>query len=760
MKLLGRERNRRGLVLLFAELICVLLLLPGCFRKAELAASFEGRDMELAEETEGQPVYRSAQIPLAPGVYQVRVWADLGEGQTFSVKMEGEDANYHTLRENGVIVFSGEDYLEFPVYAVDRIPSAYLQFWFQNVGTEGLLKAEIYKTGQGNRFLFLLALAAFVLLDLLLAFRRKILEGKISKRQQTVVWTLIAGVLLAYFPYLTDGFMLGYDTTFHLSRIANLTAALRQGGGWPVYVQPGWLFGHGYAVSLFYSDLFLLLPAFLYGNGFSLMAAYKILILLVVAATGGIAYHSFYQCVRDEYAALAASMMYLLMPYHLVNLYNRGALGECMAMAFLPLVFCGVYLLYTQDVTGASYRNYKWYIVWGASGVLQAHVLSTEMMVLAFLFIGIVFWKRTFRKRTFWQLAEAAGIALLLNLWFWLPMVSMLGADRYRLQEITGDAIQSGGVTADMLLQTFPRMGNTLFGVQSGAPVQVGAAALLLIALYLIWAFRTGKGNRICNVLAVFSILGIWMSTRYFPWDALARLPLAKRLITTLQFPWRLLVLAGPAVSLLAGFFFLRVKELGGSAVRTARNILIAAFWLLAVYHVNSIAFQAPAAYLYAAEGMGTIQVGNGEYLLEETALEQLRYHGPAAEEGLQWSGYEKQGTTVWVSLKNTAEEMRRLEVPLTGYRGYAVTADPDRGDPVPRVSEQVGEHGDLILEVPAGYQGDIRIAYEGFPVFSVAESVSWISLLALAAAFLRKAVRSAASVRHRSTPPEAATNK
>ena len=49
-----------------------------------------------------------------------------------------------------------------------------------------------------------------------------------------------------------------------------------------------------------------------------------------------------------EVGALAA-ILYMLMPYHLNDMYIRNALGEFLSYIFIPLVFLGLYKIFQKD---------------------------------------------------------------------------------------------------------------------------------------------------------------------------------------------------------------------------------------------------------------------------------------------------------------------------------------------------------------------------------------------------------------------------
>lgn len=728
-----RKKCNPFVLLLIVELLVILVLLPGCFRQEKRIGLFYGEDLQaLATQADNHIEVCGNQMTLTPGVYRLRVQTKLLEEQSLYVEMKCEYAYFKALRTNGITVLPCTDSADVTVFVLDKVPTAYVYCEFYGVSTDGLVQLEIYKTGMGNRMLLFIVLAFFGALDFMLGFRRQILEGRITHRQQAVFWTLAAGILIAYFPYLTDYFSFGADSLFHWSRIAFLKNSLLQGGGFPVRVQSTWLNDHGYAVSLFYGDLFLYIPALLQIIGFSVMTAYKMFVLLILAATALVSYFSIKKCVKDEYAALFGSMIYLLVPYHIFNVYSRGALGECLAMIFLPLVCCGMYLLYTEDVTSEEYKKYKWYVIWGMSGVLQSHIISTEMTVLLMAIFCAVFWKKTFRRKTFYQLLQTAIIALLLNMWFWLPLLYMMKSDAYLLDALPQGEIQSRGILFAGLFQWLPNKGNAQNGMYDCEPVQVGAAVYILLSAYALRRRRTGKKDTPCTAFAVFSVATIVMSTRYLPWNAIAKLPWIGYVVSSLQFPSRWMVPATVFAAFFAAFFFLQTKENGGTLLRTVVGIAAAVTVVSAVYHVNSIAFEAAPVYLYDAGNMGTKSVGNGEYLLAGTQVSEFSYHEPTAEEGLIWSDYEKNGTNIRISLHNTTDGIRYLELPLIGYKGYhAASLLPAAAETeLPYITEERGAHGDLRLAVPAGYQGEISVAYKGFAVFHVAEAVSLVSLL------------------------------
>ena len=306
--------NRKGIfLLLLIEAVWIILLLPGCFRRPEIL------DHNPGDKTE-----------LAPGVYEIRIENHLENGQSATVELKSDEAFYRALRTNAVTIGPEDGTVAISAWVIQKTTDAYIQCDISGSSGEGsgTVRVELYRTAKGKRILLALSLLCAALLDGILVFRRGILDGRITKKEQIVFWTLLAGILTAYFPYLTDYLTLNGNTTFYLARIVKLSEGIGRGIG---FMAPG--------------DLFLLIPAGLKMLGFSMMTAYRFFLLLLVSATAIIAYHSLYFCVREEYAALLGSMVYLLLPYHLMVLYDRGAVGEYIVMAFLPMIFGGGYSL-------------------------------------------------------------------------------------------------------------------------------------------------------------------------------------------------------------------------------------------------------------------------------------------------------------------------------------------------------------------------------------------------------------------------------
>ncbi len=739
-------------ILLIVEILILLILIPLCFRQEKLVYSVS--DVSGGIEA-GISVFEGERFTVRPGVYQVRAYTEVLQDGYVYVHAACDDSSFRAFRCNGEVLYPDQNYQSFEVYVSEKIDSAYVTLSFNSENQAIIDSLEVYRVNLGERMLAFLFVLGSIGLDFLLVFRDGILSGRVKKEQQVVFWGLLLSILLAYFPYMTDYFSGAADISFHWMRIEGLTQTLRQGNQFPVRVQSYWLYDHGYAVSSFYGDLFLLIPVFFRFSGFSLMSAYKMFVFVVMAATAVIAYYSFKRCTKHTYAALFGSIIYMLAPYRIYNFYNRGAVGEYLAMAFLPLVICGMYRLYTEDVENKSYKNAKIPLILGLSCILNSHLLTCEMTVVFMLAICIVFFKKTFRKQTFMQLVQAAVICLLVNAWFWVPLLKMMASDTYFLSGIISKDIQYMGTWFAEIFQLYPNQGAAQSGMYNAEPFQMGIASLIMLVTVLVvlirnlvWKKREDKNpyDKIMIFWSVLVLFSWFMSTRYFPWDMISQIPVIQFLATALQFPTRLFSPVSVFCGVSAAFFFLwfeyecKERIADETIVINLKKGIMCLLLILAagsaLYHVNDIAYNRSPIWLYNAENMGTVSVVNGEYMLEGTAVGDYHYHGPIADEGLEWSEYDKNGTSIELSLKNTTNAETFAELPLIGYKGYALKGD---GGVLPYITEERGAHGDLRIAVPGGYEGSIEVYYKGFLSFRIAEAISALTMAAIIAWWIYK---------------------
>ncbi len=565
-----------------------------------------------------------------------------------------------------------------------------------------------------------------------------------------VTGALAVVTIVASFPATTGNTYLGHDLFFHLTRIEGLKDGLLS-GQFPVRINPDFYRGYGYANSVMYGELLLYFPAFLRIAGISLSSAFNAYIFLVNFLTGASAYWCFSRICRDKISGMTAAILYVMTPYRLMDLYIRAAVGEYTAMIFIPPVIYGMYRIYTEDTEKKEYGYCFLTLTAGLSGLIQTHILTGEMVMIFILAVCVLFIKRTFQKPRFIALIKTAGATILLNLWFLVPFIDYYFTQDLRLRVgLQTGRIQKTGAHFTQLFSLFNRYawGNVNGGGETAIgdeiPLSLGLAFLPGLVLCLCMIFTAWREERKAAKQAIcflaMGFLATWMATIYFPWDRVVDLARGLgSLFTSVQFAWRYLspasALAAAAVA--CGLALLRRKEREGNQLFCSAAAGLSILACVAGMYFMTECVNTGTSLQWNELGADThVAAMNGEYVLCKAQYDVIReVTDPRVFEGVSIENYEKSGTNVRFDVKGGGTDGYIL-LPLLAYKGYAARSD-DGVITNSNLSE--GPAAELRVNIPAGYSGTVRVSFKGFWYWRAAEIMSWCSLAALVAMYVKE---------------------
>ncbi len=551
------------------------------------------------------------------------------------------------------------------------------------------------------------------------------LDWKESSARKTYLWLLSLG-LLATIPFINGYLIKGQDMSFHLNRIEEICAGL-QDGQFPVRIQPDTLNGYGYAAPLMYPELFLYLPALLRAAGVSMVTAVGLFMLLVNMATGAIMYFCAGRMFSSRFTALVCSLLYALAIYRLINCYTRFALGELLAMTFMPLLVYGLY-----EVLKGNPDRWPW-LTAGICGVLQSHVISTLFAVMITFLFCLIFIRKVFEKSRFFALMKSGLWSVILNLWFLVPFLHMFreelntGSMQLQFEKIALSFVQ--------IFQVFSRaQGDTSFvgeSLNGKMSLCLGIALIFFSAccLYGI-AVKAWRRERtmpcVCLGLGIFFVL---MTTQWFPWDILFRVPLFEKGISFIQFPWRFLSCAAVFLTFSAGAGAEWLKEQCGSPCSVLAAALILAI-LPACYYMDD--FARGDIYLMKEELPDRDDIAGGEYLYTGTDVAWLkdREAVPLSDDpDFSVTDFQKQGTSMVMEyrLDGTESSGAVVEMPVLYYPGYIAVWEGE-GENQQLLEISRGKNQLAELSVPAG-EGVIVMKYQGLTAWRMGFYISLIGL-------------------------------
>lgn len=746
-------KNKKCRLLFIAEALLLLTGLIGLASGERMAG--DERTMEITldagEYVAGQGYYIDESYgyngafltartgKLCPGVYRLGLVLEAGDNEVSSFQIESESGRFHSVLSNAVSIYGGAEEQTAQFYVRGGREAAKIIINYG--GGEPLLirRIEVVRTNAGSRIFLCLTLAGAALVNTLVMLYGYMKKYPVPPEKKMVWFGVPALAVLASLPLFVDYMIVGADSSFHWMRIEALAKSISQ-GNIPPRIESMWLYGHGYANSIFYCDTFLTLPALMRLIGFDMNTAYGVYVFAVNLATAAIAYLCFRGCFRDSRIGMFGSMLYTLTPYRIYNIYNRGAVGEYTAMVFLPLLAYGFYRIFTDDITEKTYRRNWMLPAFGFSGLIQSHVLSCEIVGGFAILLCLILIKKVFRRQTFAVLMKTVLGTAALSLWYLVPFLDMMMSGNYYFSRNAGNLIQRRGILPAHIFYTMQAAGSSSrfgeTGLLDTEPIGVGMAVLLGVGAFWLarafWRDRQDKKTDKAAVTAfILGVLALAASTCYFPWDALHSWnKWSALLVSMLQFPTRLTIIPVICMTFVSCVGASLVLEHGERFWRNTFFVIVCGLALVfSLYQTNDILVKKESLIrLYTAEGMGHSCILGGEYLPEGTSRN-YSYHEAVSPEGVEVISFDKENLDTVTQLRTRAEEGEYwLELPLLLYKGYRAQ-DMETGE---SFAIQAGENQVVRVLLPSGYSGNLHVWYAGMWYWRAAEFISLAALSAV----------------------------
>lgn len=679
----------------------------------------------------------SSSFLLKKGAYRIRLKYHTDADQKNTVLVTPYSEKYNPVKTNAVTLYSGQNETDYICYVSSKCEAA-LNVNYAGEGEFTIYGADIVKTNILQREVIAIAFLLFAIIDVLYVLVRK---GFFTKERK-VTWLLLSACcILASLPLLTDYMVMGSDYIYHLLRIEGVKDGILS-GYFPVRIYPEWIYGYGYIDAVMYGNFLLYFPAGLRLIGFSVTFSYKAFILLVNILTVISSYICFKKIFKDKKAGILASFLYVLMPYRLVALYNLSRAGVFCAAIFLPVVLLGLYKIFTDDINDKKYK-YNFIIAsFGICGVLWNHVLTTEIIAVFIIIFCLILIKRTFKLKRFIQLLSTLLVSFAASLWFIIPFLDNYMNQNLQIKNVSARTIQSRGLFPAQLFAFFIKQDTnyTMYGqggMQSSLTLTVGFTIVLGLFLFLVAAaLNEEKKNKYVMtgmLFTLFSVLTGWMCTMFFPWDVLQESnPLFKTLISSLQFPPRLLMVLSIFMIMASLCAYMLFKEKGKIADAIALGLIILSVISTLFYSSELLNVNAPFR-LYDVPEFGTGFTSGSEYIFDEIKSnynDLLTYRDAIPSGNVEMTDYSKDGLDCVVNCINESGENGFVDLPMLFYIGYSAK-DLDTGENMTCI---FGDRCDIRVIIPQGYAGRFEVKYTGRGYWRIGDLLSALTIIAVGA--------------------------
>ena len=529
-------------------------------------------------------------------------------------------------------------------------------------------------------------LAALILL-LIVGLWLKSRHGMIDKEHLEAICVLGLAVLIIAVPILHEDTVGGADVDFHTARLMNLADGLRS-GQFPVRAGGFSYNGYGAITSVFYPDLLLYPYAIMINCGASLACVMNIARVIITAMAAMMMYTAAKRIFNNHVHALCSAVVYVCAP-HFLGVMWGFTLGQMQAMAFFPLVIWGIWEVIYGD------KNRWTILVFAATLVFQSHMLSVLLCALVACAVGIICLPRIIKDKRLGTIVKAIVVTLLMNLFMVIPMITSY------LNGTNSLPIQFGFVNSAVPIREL-----LIADKMTGFPVLLGCVCAVTYAERKDGAWKIAKRMGIAGSICAL------LCTSIIPWSYIVIL--TNELITLLQFPYRFMSLALPLLCLCAGYGYEAIFR--GKSVHTAIIVLaisVAVVWPAVDAVINGN--------IYIEFGMGSNPyVNTPEYQIEGTDVNDTRDRTAHLFGDVQLTSYKKDGTQIVAEI--ASEKGGSIEFPLFAFDGYAAELDGQRLD-IAR-----GDNNRMLVDIPAGTNGTLRIWFEGKMLWRAADALSLLS--------------------------------
>ena len=372
---------------------------------------------------------------------------------------------------------------------------------------------------------------------------------------------IIAASLIASIP-LINLRIYGTDDGFvHMLRIFG-TEQILKAGIFPPFIYSKFANGFGYAINLFYSPFVTYGPLFFRIFGLHYYTCLKLFAYSTILISCFTMYNFLYEVSKKREIAILGVVIYAFIPYRLETIFNRFAIGEFTAYIFFPMLFHGLFNL----LKGDGKKHY--YIAISAIGLILTHTISTEYSAI-FALLYIVFnFKQLKNKGVIRKIAINVIFILAITAFFTVPLMEHKILGNYVIFNSTSmrslpSDVQNSTIKISQLVKDI--------GEVNGVSFKIGIPLIILTLLGIVSYKKVDKNIKSEYItFAVIAMISLAMVTKLFPWIIMPKI------LTTLQFAWRMLAFFEFALSIICAINLYYFVEMIAKDKENLYNVLFA----------------------------------------------------------------------------------------------------------------------------------------------------------------------------------------
>ncbi len=351
-----------------------------------------------------------------------------------------------------------------------------------------------------------------------------------------IVIFFILVTLIISTPLFRSGFYTSHDGPGHLERLVDFSQAIID-LQIPVRISQKTEFGIGYPFFFFNYPAPYFLAAVIHFLGFSFIDSWKVLMFLATFISG-LGMYLYLRLRFTNLGSILGSLCYMFAPYHLLNLYVRGAFPELFSLSLIPWLFFAI------DRTNKSFL----FLAVIFAIFVPSHNITVAIFTPVIIFYVFLLYFENKDQKIIKNSLQGFLLGLSISAFYWIP-------DFY-YQHLTN--IRSLANTYNQNFEQLSKLiysvwgfGGSNVGLERGemAP-QIGPLYLVLVMFSLYQLYRSNQNKKYLLFYLIFFLISV-----LFIIDSTGS-TISKIVpqVQILQYPWRFLGIATFCIACITPF--------------------------------------------------------------------------------------------------------------------------------------------------------------------------------------------------------------
>lgn len=312
------------------------------------------------------------------------------------------------------------------------------------------------------------------------------------------------------------------DGIQHVCRLIGTYQTIKSGEMLPM-IMASFCNNFGYSWNIFYSPLTAYAPLIFKIFNFTFTNCLKIFMFAVTLLSGIAMYTFMMNVTKNKNVSLLSSILYVLAPYRITDMYIRIAVAELASFVFIPIIFDGLYSVLKEE-------KLSFKLIWGTVGLILTHTVITMYMAIICLLYLVFNIKKLKSIKVIRILVISLVCILLITSFYWVGLLQHHNATSY-------EVFVPGRMEVGNKLEYYKTEFYQLFHTNKDQTMiyAIGLVTVLgLVLTPIAWKNVEKNYKRTYVLFLIFGIILTIMTLTFFPFE---KLPSIFKMI---QFTFRL----------------------------------------------------------------------------------------------------------------------------------------------------------------------------------------------------------------------------